>query len=373
MIQRLTLGPALFVALLAAACSTTDPTPKQVTPKGPQFDADYYSKNAKEYVDAGHYGQAKDQWQKQLIKDPDNWMAQLGIAYCDYFLSEESVVQHANLDEARVRLKAAESRFHQLRSGPLEADTDPAKGDPAKPQWKAELGLALTQRRLGVVDNMDANRHAQLAKQGGPEANQSRQKAQELEKRREISYAEAINSFTNLAYMQHASPEAIKNLGELYIVTKQDAKAEVEYRRFLDLAQKSAEGFEQDKKNVGKTFAPNTQEAAIAAFDAKLASNAQKRVAVMMDLADLAYARGDYTAAKDWLEQAIKLDPDRRDLYLKLAQCEQQLGMLESALQHVDEFLRRSSARREEFGDQIRDAMKLRAELDGKLKSRGGQ
>jgi Tfp pilus assembly protein PilF len=371
MIQRRTLGPALLLlsALCLPSCSTPDPTPKQVTARGPQFDADYYAKNAKEYIDAGRYGQAKDQWMKQLQKDPDNWMAHLGIAYSDYFLSEESVVAHRNLDEARTRLKAAETRFRQLRSGPIEADT--TKIDPQRPQWKAELGLALTKRRLGVVDRMDAQRSTQLATQGGPNASKAADRAAELAISSDQAYAEAISMFTGLAYMQHASPEAIQNLAELYVVTKQDALAEREYRRYLEIAERSQEMFEAKKKEVSKDFQPNAQEMAIAAYDEKLASNAQKRVSVLAGLADLAFARGDYTGARQYLDDALKVDPNYRDLYIKLAQAEYRLDMLESALEHVNEYLRRAGQRNEEFGDKIRDAMKLKGEIEKKMRERG--
>src|SRR4029077_20126619 len=104
MIHRSGLLIAVVVAVFAAGCCCAPPEDmKQKTPQGPQFDANYYAKNAKEYFDQGHYGQAKDQWQKQLTKDPDNWMAHLGIASCDLYLSEESMVQHGNMDEARTR------------------------------------------------------------------------------------------------------------------------------------------------------------------------------------------------------------------------------------------------------------------------------
>jgi tetratricopeptide (TPR) repeat protein len=96
-------------------------------------------------------------------------------------------------------------------------------------------------------------------------------------------------------------------------------------------------------------------------------------MSVLTTLADLAYARGDYEAARQILEEALKVDPAYRELYLKLAQAENELGMQETALQHVDDYLHLSSKKNEEFGDKIRDAMKLRADIEKRLKERGGK
>jgi Tfp pilus assembly protein PilF len=369
MIQRLSPGAALLVILFAAGCCSP-PEAKQKQPQGPQFDADFYAKNAKEYIDQGHYGAAKDQWQKQLVKDPDNWMARMGIAYCDLYLSEESFAKR-NLEEARTRVTAAEKGFRAIRQGPIEPDT--TKVDPKRPQWKAEIGLAMATRTIGYLDGIDSQRQAELAKRGGPDAEKARDKAAEMMISRDRSYAEAIGMFTGLAYMQNAPPEAIKQLGDLYVVTKQDAMAEQEFRRYLDMAESSRIGFEKRKAEAEKQYGPQGIEVANQLIDQKIVSNVTKQVQVMVDLAQLAWQRGDYAEARKQIQEALKLQPDRRDLYLKLGQAEAKLDMTETAIMNLDEFLKRTSQKREDFGDDVRTAMKLKQELQQKLRERGSK
>jgi tetratricopeptide (TPR) repeat protein len=226
-------------------------------------------------------------------------------------------------------------------------------------------------RALGYVDHLDSQRHLELAKRGGAEASKAADRAAELSISGDQSYQDSISLFNQLAYMQHASPEAIQNLGELYVVTKQDALAEREFRRYLELGGRSYDEWVKRKEKMDKeAVSPDQQDAVNAAIDVKLQSNARKQVKVMVDLADLAWARGDYLEAKPLLEDALKIQPDQITLYVKLAQVEQKLDMLESALMNVNEFLRRSSQKRQEFGDDIRRAMQLRGELEQKLKDR---
>jgi Tfp pilus assembly protein PilF len=369
MIQRPLLGAFLLIALLAASCAAP-PDGKQKTPEGPQFDADYYAKNAKEYYGGGRYSQAKDQWQKQLTKDPDNWMARLGIAYSDYYLAQPYVTR-GDLVSARKQAGAAEKGFRDVWGGNIEADT--ATADPKRPQWRAAIGLAMAQRMLGVLDQMESLRAEEVVRRGGPDAAKAAQRVGELQVDRDRHYQDAIALFVQLANMQHASPDAIKNLGELYIVTKQDALAEQEFKRYLDMASRTHAEFEEKKKEAEKTYGRGGLEVAEQLFEEKLTSNAQKQVSVRVDLAQLAWTRGDYNEARQQLETSIALQPDRKDLYLKLAEAENKLDMLETGVTHVDEFLRRSSAGGAEFDDDIRVAMKLRQEMEQKLRSRGGK
>jgi Tfp pilus assembly protein PilF len=363
MIQRPLLGAGILLAMLAGACTSPPPDGQQKTPEGPQFDADYYSKNAKEYFGDGRYGQAKDQWQKQLQKDPDNWMAHLGIAYCDLFLARQA----PDPTSVRALVTAAEKRFRGLWSGQVEADTMAA--DPKRPEWKAAMGLALSTRTLGYLDQVESKRSEEVARKGGPDASKAIDRAVELQLSRDRHYQDAIAMFHQLAHMQHASPEAIRHLGELYIVTKQDALAEQEFRRYLDLAAKTRTQLEKGKQESGK-FGPDKEELAIGLFDEKLESNAQKQVSVIVGLAELAWTRADYLNARQLLQDALKIQPERKDLYLKLAEVEDKLDMQETALMNVNEFLKRSSANRQEFDKDIQRAMKLRQELDQKLRSR---
>lgn len=367
MIKRPHLWALAAATALVAACTSPPESGKQDQPKGPQFDADYYSKNAKEYYGAGRYGQAKDQWQKQLQKDPDNWMAQLGIAYSDYFLSAE-FESRGDLASARKQLEASEKRFRDLWNGTVESDT--ATADPKRRQWQAAIGLAMAVRGLGALDQNETRSAEASLRKGGKEAATAANRVAELQLDRERRYEESLQLFKQLAYMQHASPEAIKNLGDLYIVTKQDALAEVEFKRYLDMASNTRGDWEVRRKEAGTTYGPDQQEMAEKVIDEKLESNARKQVSVMMNLAHLAWARGDYEGARKLLEDAIKIEPERRDLYLKLAEAENKLDMLETGLVHVNDYLKRSSSNKAGFDDDIRVAMKLKTEIEGKMKAR---
>jgi tetratricopeptide (TPR) repeat protein len=366
MTQRPLIGAGLIVAILAAGCASP-PDSKQKTPQGPQFGADYYSKNAKEYYEGGRYGPAKDQWQKQLQKEPDNWMAKLGIAYCDYFMADQ-LAAAGDYAKARTQVEAAEKGFREAWSGHLEADT--AIADCKRPEWRAALGLAMAKRKLGVLDHIESNKYLAINSREGP-GSKAGDKVAELQLASDSRYAEAIGIFSRLASMEHASPEAIKNLGELYIVTKNDAAAEAEFKRYLDMAARTRTDLEAKKGEVAKQYGPSGQECATKLFDEKLASNAEKQVSVMISLSELAWVRGDYPETQRLVTESMKLQPDRKDLYLKLAEAENKLNMKETALVNVNEFLKRSSASRTEFDDDIRHALKLKQEIETDLKNRG--
>jgi Flp pilus assembly protein TadD len=367
MIQRPIAAASLVLAMLAASCSTPPPDGQQKTPEGPQFDASYYAKNAKEYFDDGRYGQARDQWQKQLQKDPENWMARLGIAYCDLYLAEQVLAAGADLPGARRQAAASETGFRDLWGGHVEADT--LLADPKRPQWKAAMGLAIATRTLGYLDQVDSRRAQEAAAKGGPDSNRLADRAAELQLDRDRRYLEAASIFRQLAYMEHASPEAIKHLGELYVVTKQDALAEAEFKRYLDLASRTREQLEAGRRDVAKQFG-GQEEVAVGLFEEKLQSNAQKQVSVLKDLARLAWSRADYLNAREHLQKAIEVDPTDRDLYLQLAEVEARLEMYETALINVNEYLKRSSSTRTAFDSDIRVAMKLKQDVEAKLKER---
>ena len=356
---------------MAAGCCCP-PESKQKTPKGPQFDADFYSKNAKEYIDQGHYGQAKDQWQKQLVKDPGNWMAQHG----------HRVLRLLPL--RRVRRRPPQPRRGALasegRREGIQGDPVGTSSSPTPSRWtrsgrsgSAELGLALTMRAMGALDHLDAQRNLEMAKRGGPEASKMADQAAELQIERDRNYQDAVARFQSLAYMKHASPEAIKNLGELYVVTKQDALAEQEYRRYLEIA---ATSYEQD---VGG------QEEGCRAVRAGRGRRRQPALGpeARLERAQAGVGHGGPGAARlgaTGLHGSAPASPGgdqdparQKDLYLRLGETEAKLDMLETAIINLDEYLKRSSKNREEFNDDVRHAMKLKAELQQKLKERGGK
>ncbi len=358
-------------ALLVPGCALypdDNEPPKEDVPAR-QFAAADYSYNAKQYYDGGDFNRAKDQWTKQLELEPQNWMAKLGIAFCDLYLSHESVLMRRDVGAARAQVQTAEKEFRDLWNGTIEPDAvDPTNKEP---QWRAALGVALATRHLGYLDQLDATSYTALASRGGAEAQSALGKAAESTVRRDRNYAASIAIFQKLAAQQHATPEATKNLGELYIVTRQDALAERELRRYLQMARATREKeLEPTKEKIAKNFDRDQQETAMQFIDSKLNSNSAKQVSVLVDLAQLAWARGEYHEAKRLMDEAITIEPDRRDLYLKLGEAEGKLQMYETGLQHLDEFLRRSSQKREEYDEDIHTAMRLRKEFDAKLTER---
>lgn len=353
--------------LLLAACALVpdDETAKPESKTGPQFDADYYAVNAKEYMTGAQYARAKAQWATYLELRPGDWMAQVGAAYCDLFLAEETVVERGDIEAARKLLADARKRFTEVRTGPIEADTlDPT----TTPMWKAAMGSAMAARYAGALDALEARRDAEASLSGAKDAAEKRDASDRFAKSRDANYAEAITLFERLAAMKNASPEAVRNLGQLYLVTRQDARAEKEFERYLDFARTTRAGLEQGKAQVGEGYQADRAAVVETLYDRKLSSNAAKQIAVLDDLAGLSFSKGDFRKSKARLEEALTLDSERADLYLKLAQSEGELQMYETAIMRVDEFLKRASRRREDFDERIFRAMKLKEELERKLK-----
>lgn len=354
--------------LLLAACALVpddDEAAKPESKTGPQFDADYYAVNAKEYMTGGQYARAKAQWATYLELRPGDWMAQVGAAYCDLFLAEETVVERGDIESARKLLAESRKRFTEVRTGPIEADTlDPT----TTPMWKAAMGSAMAARYAGALDALEARRDAEASLSGAKDAAAKRDASDRFAKSRDANYAEAIMLFERLAAMKNASPESVRNLGQLYLVTRQDARAEKEFERYLDFARTTRAGLEQGKAQVGEGYQADRAAVVETLYDRKLSSNAAKQIAVLDDLAGLSFSKGDFRKSKARLEEALTLDAERADLYLKLAQSEGELQMYETAIMRVDEFLKRASRRREDFDERIFRAMKLKEELERKLK-----
>ena len=358
---------ALPVLLLVSACSLVPGAdePEQVpSAKGPQFDPDYYALNAKEYMNGGQYGRAKAQWETYLTFVPGDWISRLGIAFADVFIAEEAVRERSDVKLARTLLEEARTTFIALQTGPLEDDTEAVT---TTPMWKARLGSALTSRYSGFLDQTEARREAALSLKGGKDAETHRKAAEKLSSERDRHYAEAITGYEQLAAMKNASPEAVLSLGQLYLVTRQDQKAEREYNRYLDFARATRKGLELGKEESAADELVDRAALVATFYDEKLQGNAAKMAGVLDDLAALAFARGDYRSSKSKLEEALSLNPDKKDLYFKLAQTEGELQMYETAVGRLDEFLKRSSEKREDFDDKIFAAMKMKQDYERKI------
>jgi tetratricopeptide (TPR) repeat protein len=358
---------ALPLIVLSCALVPDDEPEKRETPKGPQFDADYYALNAKEYMDGGQFGRAKTQWEQFLKLRPNDWMARLGTAFADLFLAEEAVVRRGDFKLARAQVASSEAAFAELQRGPLEDDT---LTQTPEPNWKPAYGAALASRYLGFFDQIESRREAEAAAKGGPDAAERKAASARLAESRDRRYAEAIVRFERLAAMKNESPEAVRNLAQLYLVTRQDAKAEGMYLRYLAFARATRADIAERKEKTVDEYEIDRRAVVASLYDQKLSSNAAKQIGVLDDLAGLAFARGDFRESKKFIEEALTLDSDRKDLYLKLAQSEGELQMYETAVLHLDEFLARSSRKREDFDEAIYRALRMRKDFESRLARR---
>jgi hypothetical protein len=357
---------AALLLLFAASCALVpDDGPKTIEPpKGPQFESEDYALNAKEYMNGGQYGRAKAQWETYLSFHPNDWMARLGIAYADLFIAEDQAKTLSDVKTARRLLDEARKTFAELRTAPIEEDT--ATETPT-PMWKTAMGSAMAARYAGYLDHLESKRAAELALRGGPEAPARTALARRLEESREKNYAESIALFEKLASMKNASPEAVRQLAQLYLVTRRDAEAEREFERYLDFARSTRENLKEGRAAAADDSQSDRAAVVAGLYDQKIRANAHKQVSVLDDLAGIAFSRGDYRSCRRRLEEALSMDTERKDLYLKLAQAEGELQMYETAIARLDEFLKRSTRKGDSFDEPIHQAMRLRREYEAKI------
>ena len=77
---------ALLVALVLPGCAAMFDDSETDRQERFKSEPEDYSYNAKQYYHDQQYPQAKDQWEKQLEAEPSNWMARLGVGYCDLWI-----------------------------------------------------------------------------------------------------------------------------------------------------------------------------------------------------------------------------------------------------------------------------------------------
>jgi tetratricopeptide (TPR) repeat protein len=365
--------------VLAPGCRFMYPEPepeiRQASSDGPMFKDDpaFYAKNAKDYFAGGSYGKARDQWNTQLEIQPDNQWAELGIAYCDYYLGRQATLR-ADLEFARDRLAIAEEAFRELWDGEIPPDTY-TEDTSESLEWRAALGLAMTLRGLGNVNGLESQLQKQrLAALGPQEVDKAREIRGEIEKLRQYrssNYGASVDLFERLVAMENASPEAIKHLADLYLVLERDDDAERQYRHFLELGRETWLARKQLKEELATETGNEVSIQEAARFiDEKLDSNVRRRVEVMVNLAGIHWSKKHFAKSLEYLYEAQKLDPDRVDLLIKIAQCEGELGLYESAIDHLDDFIVRSGTRDEDWTDNLGEAYRMRREFEARAKDR---
>lgn len=372
-------------AVLFTACSliTPDSTDKPVT--GPQFEAEDYARNAKEYFEAGQWLRAREQWELQLQKQPGEWMAELGLASADHWLGSAALDQ-GRLRDARGLLERSDQAAAKLWDGSVEADTQSAAPQP-KAAWKAALYVALNRRALadlGFTESRVLRQQAEALPRHEARTQDALARADRLEATARSQQAEALQVFLRLRRMAHPAPEVILHVAELQQRTGAVDEAESEFRIWLGLSAASLTQWTSQldaTSNVNDEKLRNLQREVIRG---KIKSVQMKRIAVLVRLGNMAYDRGenalraagttptaaDISAAKrhfslavDDLNAAFATDESRIDLLLKTAQCQGRLEQWELGIANIERYERTRAQRGDAFDQDLSAAARLKAEF----------
>ena len=398
--RRIVRAGALLTSLtLLAGCSYMypDPGPPEQDKKELHFDPEYYSANAKEYFGDGHYAKAKDQWQKQL-KLEDNWMAELGVASCDYYMGSMSL-DLGDLRGGRASLQRAEAAVRELWDGSIEADTIAVADQPVR-QWQAALVLAQIHRALGDCDNMEARMLAQRLGSMNPTDERRNDVIVQLkrhEKQRDENRKAAIDLLEKLNAGKHPSQRAVLHYAEMLTLEGRDDEAETRFREYLEIAKTSHANLKKSRDETAKMpGSENRRKFLIEQFDDKLASNEEKQVAVLVRLGNIHFDGGEddlkvakdsgesqvnrdasrklakdhFAAALRYLREAQGLRPGALHILVKIAQCEGELGFYEDAILNLDRYISLCAERRLQVDENIHQAYRMKSDFKRKLDAR---
>ena len=396
----------LLIASVAAACLPacsilgSDPEVKR-DDKELHFDPEYYSQNAKEYFEGGHYARAKQQWQNQL-KLEDNWMARLGVASCDYYMGSLSL-DLGDIKGGRTRLMEAETAIRDLWDWSVEPSTSTSAGQSVR-QWQAALILALTHRALGDCDNMEARIISQRLSSMKSDDERVRPLLKQrtvAETRRDENVNAATSLLARLCSMERPSERAVLNYAEVLDGSGDKAKSKLRFQEYLVIARSSVAIHQANLKRTQEMDGdPGRKEFMIREFQQKIASAKEKQSAVLVRLGNIEFeqsaARSAVAtsedaaaaareqarkAAKDHLARAIQylreaqeLTPDALHILVKMAQCEGELGFFEDAIRNLDLYIKRCADLRVEANENIHRAYRMKDEFKRQLdaRSRGG-
>ncbi len=374
--------------LFTGACAliSSDPETKRV--EGPQFEAEDYARNAKEYFDAGDWARAREQWQRQLEKQPGEWMAELGLASADHWIGS-AALDRGNGREARQLLTRSLEGASRLWDGTLEKDTLSATPLP-KAQWKAALYVALNRRALADLGTLEGRALREEAARRGrhePTTVEMLQRAERAESESRKLLSGASELFARLRQMEHPSPEVILQTAELQQRTGDVAAAEAGFRDWLGL---SAASLTQWKAQFDATSAVDDaklRKAQREVIRGKIRSVESKRIAVLVRLGNMAFDRGEeilkhagvvpsaeaardakrcFSLAVDDLNAAFATDENRIDLLLKTAQCQGRLEQWELGLANLQRYKQARAQRGDAFDQDLAAASRLEAEFAAK-------
>lgn len=387
--ESMTLFPRAFLLLAAAllpACALlplSDPDEGR-NPQDPQFDADYYAQNAKEYFDGDQFLRAREQWEQQLKLQPGNWMAQIGIASCDFHLGSLAL-DRGEIRYAEDRLGAAHKAAAALWDGKIEADAAQASNIPVA-QWKAALVVAMAARGLSDCDTLRGRMENQRSASLGPQ-DPARQtlatSAEKLGHSAATRRAEALQLFLRLDAMGSPTPEATLNVAELQVASNDAASGESSFRRWLQVSTSAREFWQKQLEQCEQEPDQRVREAKRAVVNQKIQSVRAKRAAVLVRLGNIAYDQGEallttpgaqrdakqhFSRAVDDLNGAMEAEPARMDVLVKLAQCQGRLGQFELATNNLERYIRTRSEQADSWDENLNTAFRLKAEFAAHLK-----
>jgi tetratricopeptide (TPR) repeat protein len=359
---------SMLAALLIGGCAseTTETTRISANPdrssesETPQPRGDViedvgdYALNAEKYYDNGDYARALTQFLKYKEKDPKSWGAALGIGYC-YLNLGLGLAADSRLEDAFGQFKKAEVAFTGQWDGTVEKSAADAKAF----QWKACMGLALTERALGNLESLFIRGiESRATIERGSQTLQ--QEISERSRKRTDYYQRSLAKFRKLITMEAPPPDAFLNAGDLEMVVNGPVRAEPAYLAYLEVAKESVESWKRRQRESVETFKDRRSfEEATFIIDKKLETATKKTVDVMIQLALINYTTGRYAESLQFLLDAQKLDPTRQSLHLNVAECYDKLGNQKEALKRIDEFLTLAVD-----GDpNVRRAYKLRSEI----------
>ena len=370
--------PILFLVILPlASCGsggiegsedlTYGEVDREAAPEGFEGDAEFYATNGQRFYEGGDYPAALTQFRKQLSKDPTSTSGRLGEAFSLYQLGKERA-KVGSLKEADARFEAAREVFEKLANElPLEADTTDGDGF----GWKSRLGLAMTDCASAALarrqlDRIDASITGITNPADRRRAKQAQGDLRELRNRRN---AIALERFSQLATMNNAAPDSILYEGDMHIILGNERQAERSYFRYLDLCRNSVKSWEERRKQAPDHIASkNELKLTLQQIEIKRSSAVAKTVGVLSQLAEIKFRRANYADSLELLEEAIATDPERYDLHVPIAECNDKLENKVKALEHIEVYLRSV----EGFDANARKASKMRARLIEELRAERG-
>lgn len=333
-------------------------------------DPDYYADNAQRFFQAGDYRRSLTQFRHVVELRSEDDLARLGEAYCLYNIGKEQAARGA-FDRAGTSFERAEAKFGTLwlerAGGDLEKSTLDAKGW----HWKALLGLAETERAIASLAKLESDRIDQSLPHRKDREKIDAELAQQakLRKRRDIYTRKSRERFVTLCAMDHPSPDCLVNLGDLELIVGNEPAAERAYVQYLDVAQRSVDVWDSRREEAVKNLKSKTElEVTLAAIDAKREGALKKTIGVLEQLAEIKFHKRNFTAALEYLERALDIDPDRYVLNVPIAECHYELGSYEKGLEYIDRYIRLTP----EFDDDTHRAYKLRSKLVDGLANSGG-